>query len=292
MRKQKTNVKYLTFALVPIMLLMVTMFVVVSNANNQAKAMTTTDWETVATSINGYVTSQYDSADGGEKGYLETAASVRAYLDTNSDGVLLGEGDNAVNAPVLVDVLPTQLTLIPGTSIRVAFGSAADTTNGPAVAAKVTAHRNAGFSTEIVTYCLTGHAQSAPTMAYGAMSAAGYFGSPNPQVKGLKWGRQGWNYAIAAAPVYPQASTGNRPATANLATPAVNALPAGGTCTGGSGTPSSFVVQLRLPGEPAPVRFRGERNDATYLPVDLRSVVGAIRATLAARGQQWRRLPR
>lgn len=207
-----------------------------------------------------------------EAGFLTTAEGtngLKAKLDSNSDNVILGEGDDAATAPILVDVLTGQTTLIPGTSYRTTGVAAADTTVGPAMQTKVANHRAAGISTDIITYCLTGHSQSRVTMAYGAMSGAGYFGSPAPKVTGLKWGRQGWNFGITTAPVY--TGTGAISATpvgaGTFTTPASSAV----DCTGLTG---GDLVRCAAQGALAPTGAGGTPVlGATVRTVDLRQTV-------------------
>jgi hypothetical protein len=62
------------------------------------------------------------------------------------------------------------------------------------IATKVANHEAAGFSTDIVSYCYTGHTESVAAGAMGAIAqAGGYGGTTPPKVLDLKWGRFGWN---------------------------------------------------------------------------------------------------
>ena len=249
------------------LLLAVGLFVAFSNVR-QAGALSGPpggDWETVRSTIDSYVQSQYVATDDGEAGYVTTADALKLKIDSNSDGVYLGEGDDAANAPVLVDVLGSQTTLIPGTSNRVIVTTAADPTYAPLIAARVQAHRDAGFSTDIIDYCLTGHSQSRVTMAYGALSASGYFGTPHPKVTGLKWGRQGWNFTVTTAPTYPNtlplgaAATGLTPSS-----------PSNANCTGS--TPSTELIRCTAQAAIGPTGGGTEPTapPLLYLGVDLR----------------------
>ncbi|MHB8792026.1 MAG: hypothetical protein ACYC6O_01615 [Thermoleophilia bacterium] len=185
-------------------------------------------WATVAQYIDAYIQSQYSATDDGEAGFIYPIATLKTDLDSNNDGVYLGEGDLATNIPVLVDVAnKSGGTWIPGTSAFNSYNASASVANADAVKAAVDKHIVAGFSDKIVNYCITGHTEDPPTMAYGAMSQAGYFGATNPEVYSLKWGRLGWGGATGA-PAYPYGAT-NRNFISSYATPGTSALPTNAT---------------------------------------------------------------
>jgi len=220
--------------------------------------------------------------DDGEAGFLVTADALQSRLNSNYvDGTVgdyLGEGDDAAEAPVLIDVLGTQTTLIPATSLRVIVSSAADPTYGPLVQDKVQDHRDAGFSTEIVDYCLTGHSQDRVTMAYGVMSAAGYFGAGDdlaafPKVTGLKWGRQGWNYSVTSEPGYAGVKTLGAAGTAGT-----GGTPSNSACTGS--TPDSELVRCTAQAAIGPTGGGATPTDppssATGLGIDMRTSTPAL----------------
>ena len=135
---------------------------------NAGGALTETEWKDVACYIDRYIQSRYAAGpdtlglgDGdNEYGFLQTAAQYKAQVDNDlgADGILCNVGDNMKDRPVLVDNLLTTSTLIPGTSIRNQWNSSSATIGGlsPAVLtalkAKVNAHRDAGFSTDISIY--------------------------------------------------------------------------------------------------------------------------------------------
>ncbi len=208
------------------MLLLLGLYLAVGSRTNQASALSSSEWAAVAGAIDSYINAQYSPADDGEAGFLldggpwtGTGTTLKDRIDSNNDGVILGEGDDAANAPVLVDVYSPFSTFIPGTNYRLSgsWRTGANNINAPAVKAKVQAHRDAGFSDTIVTYCVTGHTESPNAMAYGAMAHAGYFGSPTPTVVDLKWGRLGWG-GSAGNPGYTNAknyTTSPAAATAN-----------------------------------------------------------------------------
>ena len=135
---------------------------------NAGGTLTETEWKDVACYIDRYIGSQHAAGpdtlglgDGdNEYEFVHSTAQYMTQVDTNSDGTVCGVGDDMANRPVLVDNLVTTLsTLIPGTSIRnkwdggstiaVAALSPAALT---ALKAKVNAHREAGFSTDISVY--------------------------------------------------------------------------------------------------------------------------------------------
>ena len=125
---------------------------------NAGGALTDAEWKAVACSIDRHIQTQYDGSANNETGFLHTPAQYKAQVDTTGEGTLCGVGDNMANRPVLVDNLMNLSTLIPGTSIRDLWNSGSATIGGlsPAVLtalkAKVNAHREAGFSTDIAVY--------------------------------------------------------------------------------------------------------------------------------------------
>ena len=130
---------------------------------NAATALTTPEWNSIAGSIQSYISSQYVTGpdvlglgDGdNEYGFIYTPLEYKNKVDTNSDGTVCGIGDDMANRPVLVDNLMGQGTLIPGTAVRNQWNGTSTSTGGmsdtvlSAVRAKVIAHREAGFSDEI-----------------------------------------------------------------------------------------------------------------------------------------------
>ncbi|MHB8860109.1 MAG: HYR domain-containing protein, partial [Thermoleophilia bacterium] len=256
----------------------------------EAQGSQPTDWNTVAQAIDGYVQSQYSATDDGEAGFLIAAPQLKARIDPLGNDTFLGEGADAANAPVLVDVLNTWGQQIPDTSMGVTENSnAASVANSQALAVKVQAHRAAGMSTDIVTYCWTGHVDNKVAMAYGAMGQAGYFGSPAPRVYALRWGREGWNFAITPAPgPYPFGVTGNRPYSAAAVTPATGTLPAAvpGGCTsaGGNADLVRCAAQWALVNLGPGVSPWRSLSDGSYQPIDLRSTVDSYLGSGAGSG--------
>ena len=132
-----------------------------------AGTLTVPQWEEMAGYIDGYIQSQYDAAydtanNNNEYGFVYPPALYKSRVDNNGgtgDGTLCGVGDDMKDRPVLVDnLLGSGVTLIPGTSIRNQWSSTSTTIGGmstavlAAVKAKVNAHREAGFSTDISIY--------------------------------------------------------------------------------------------------------------------------------------------
>lgn len=206
-------------------LLALGVFMAMNGASEKANAMNVSEWTQVRTNLDNFITSQYvaDTVDG-ESGFRIDATTLKGRTDSNGDGVYLGEGDDAANAPVLVDVLNAyQGTFIQATSVVSTWNTTAtDVATTNLIASKVANHETAGFSTDIITYCLTGHTESVVAGAMGAIShAGGYGGATAPTVLALDWGRWGWNTGThsytktntlataSAPPVYPAASNAN-----------------------------------------------------------------------------------
>ncbi|MEK6537418.1 MAG: hypothetical protein AABZ63_08025, partial [Actinomycetota bacterium] len=168
------------------------------------------DWNKVKGFIAAYISSQYIAGDEGEAGFVASAASLNYRINSLNDTAILGEGDDAASAPVLVDNLGAGATYIPGTSTRCVWNSGAGLTGNTAncfdqavidvVKARADAHAAAGFSTDVIVYCQSGHTQSAATGAFGYIAQTGALRSDGsiPKVYGLKWGRNGWTNSIAA----------------------------------------------------------------------------------------------
>ncbi|MEK6537195.1 MAG: fibronectin type III domain-containing protein, partial [Actinomycetota bacterium] len=226
-------------------LLAMVVFVAVSN-NQQAGAVTATEQTKILGYVNSYITGQYVAAGQGEAGFVMDAAAVKLRIDSNNNiGALgtagvLGEGDNAATAPVLVDVLVSTANVIPGTSARCLWSST--TGNGCLEAAQVTtiknrvnAHEAAGFSTDVVAYCATGHTEAPVTGGLGFIAQTGGLGgSTTPKVYAFKWGRNGWQNT---AKTYANANTLGSPtatSTYGASTPIT-------TCAGS--TPDSELVR-------------------------------------------------
>lgn len=126
---------------------------------NAGGSLTAAEWEEVAGYIDAYIDSQY-VAGNSETGFIHTPVVFKGQIDNNGggDGVFCGVGDDMAGRPVLVDNLSQVNTLIPGTSIRNIWNSASTTLGGmssaviAAVKAKVIAHKEAGFGTDISIY--------------------------------------------------------------------------------------------------------------------------------------------
>ena len=114
-------------------------------------------WEEVAGYIDAYIGSQY-VAGNSETGFIHTPVVYKGQIDSDNNGTFCGVGDDMAGRPVLVDNLVNNTKLIPGTSIRNQWNSASTTIGGmssavlTALKAKVIAHKEAGFSTDISIY--------------------------------------------------------------------------------------------------------------------------------------------
>lgn len=213
--KLRTNSRYLIFILLPVTLLVMTILVPAFLAGgDDASALSGAQWEVVRSAVQTFIASQTQYSADGEAGFTIDRDTLKGRLDTNSDWDLtagdapssvLGEGDNALNAPVLVDNLITTGNVIPGTSVRCnwsgGYGSATapncfDAGKVTNIADRVNAHEAAGFSTDIVVYCATGRTESATVGGLGPLAQTGALGgSTTPKVLAFKWGRNGWTGA-------------------------------------------------------------------------------------------------
>ncbi|MDO8735964.1 MAG: HYR domain-containing protein, partial [Thermoleophilia bacterium] len=193
-------------------LIAMVVFVAINNAQ-QAGATNTSDLAKVKTYVASYITNQFGAGGNeGEDGFIMTAAQLNSRMNTVGPGdvITLGEGDDAANAPVLVDNFSSNATWIPGTTNRcfwntgaAGVGVAENCFNtGPlaGVKAKVDAHKAAGFSTDIVVYCVSGHTEAPTTGAFGYIAQTGGLASDGsiPKVYALKWGRNGWTNTATA----------------------------------------------------------------------------------------------
>lgn len=285
-RQRKRQFRFATFVIVPVILALAALLPALLIAGDDASAINASERETIRQAIDGYVATMYQYGDDGEANFLITSDALVPRLNNDGDastatGNFLDEGDDAATAPVLVDVLFGKTTMIPGTSIRVKSTNFADTVapNDFALklAAKVQQHRDAGFSTDLVVYCLTGHAQDTAQMGYGAMSAAGYFDDPAtpafeaPVVRGLKWGRQGWNYSMPdptnpiVEPAYPVGGehTLGAPGSATGSAPADSTT----TCSGLTG---AELVRCTAQVSNTSSQLEANAPPASFVGVDLR----------------------
>jgi len=194
--------------------LLAAMLIVTVANSQQAGATNASDLAKVQTYVASYISNQFGAGGNeGEEGFIITAAQLNSRLNTVGPGdvITLGEGDNAANAPVLVDNFSSNASFIPGTTNRCFWNTGAGSTgkaencfnSGPlaSVKAKVDAHAAAGFSTDIVVYCVSGHTEAPTTGAFGYIAQTGGLASDGsiPKVYALKWGRNGWiNNATAA----------------------------------------------------------------------------------------------
>jgi len=198
-------------AIVLLSLLMTMVFFMAINSSQEASALTSDQWTVVRNAVKGYIASQAQYADDGEAGFTINRATLKGRIDSNGNmsptgstaptnvtGVL-GEGDDAANAPVIVDNLFSQGNVIPGTSVRCNWNASYGTANCfdadkvAEIAGRVNAHEAAGFSTDLVVYCLTGRTESVTVGGLGPLAQTGALGgSSTPKVLAFKWGRNGW----------------------------------------------------------------------------------------------------
>lgn len=188
-KRRKRQFRVTTFLIVPAILVLAALFVALSSTQ-QAGAVD----GTVRSALQTFVNNQYTGDPANEYGFIIDAWALHGRIDSNGDGTYLGEGDNAALNPVLVDVLEGQPTMIPTTAIRGTWNTnMLDGTHVSAIASNVNAHQAAGFSTDVVAYCLTGHTEAAAAGGLGAVAGAGGLGgATTPKVLSLKYGRAGW----------------------------------------------------------------------------------------------------
>ncbi|MHB8860092.1 MAG: hypothetical protein ACYC6Z_11535, partial [Thermoleophilia bacterium] len=164
-------------------LMLLTMFMVVAIGTQQASALNPTQWETVR----GYVAEyfggpQYNAGLEGEAGFRMNKTDLWNRIDSTGDiapnagagigsnGVAvtgaLSEGDDMANRPVMIDNLRTQTNVIPGTGFRCNYNTTEDCFSDASITSIrqiVDNHQAAGFSTDIVDYCVSSHT-AAPTV--------------------------------------------------------------------------------------------------------------------------------
>ncbi len=287
-RQRRIQIKYITYALVPVvlMMLMVGMFV------SMGSATTASERQYIGNKLDAYLASQPATPGdtSGESGVVIMGGSaaptangtLHKRVDSTDDGIVLGEGDNAANSPIIVDAFTGTTVFIPGTSERINAANMADSANVDLIRNEVIKHRRAGLSTDIVVYCLTGHIQSPPVMALGALSQAHAFDSSDPggtippKVYGLKWGRLGWG-GNTSAPAY----SSTFPTATNLMTPAATALPAApADCPDTGGTPETVrcraAVALATATGSSLATASSSSLTNTQLAIDVRPTLAAL----------------
>jgi len=223
---------------------MLAMVVFVAVSTQQASALNPTQWETVR----GYVAEyfggpQYNAGLEGEAGFRINKTALWNRLDSNGNispapsaaigsagtavtGVV-GEGDDMANRPVLVDNLMTQTGMIPGTEFRCnwnvnesCFADASIT----AIRQIVDNHQDAGFSTDIVDYCVTSHTAAPVTGGFGIIAQVpGALASDTlltPNVYTYDYARNGWRDSVAAPLVAANATAAPEVSAGGFAIPA------------------------------------------------------------------------
>jgi hypothetical protein len=206
------------------------------NHNKQASALSPSQWETVRSYIDSYFSGQYNAGLDGEAGIRMGKVDLWNRLDSNGDispnagagvganGVavtgVLGEGDDAANRPVLIDNLRTQTNIIPGTEFRCNWNANEDCyadTSISAIRQIVDNHAAAGFSTDIVDYCVSSQTAGPTTGGFGIIAQVpGALSSDTsliPNVYIADYSRNGWrnNLSVASgtgALTSPEAATG------------------------------------------------------------------------------------
>lgn len=234
-------------AIIMLGLMLIAGLVVLSSYTKEANALSSGEWESVRGYIASFYANQYTAGSDGEAGFTINRTTLKSRIDSNANWDLtaanaptqiLGEGDDAANAPVLLDNLVSTANVIPGTSVRCnysgGYGSATapncfDTGKVTDIENRVNAHEAAGFSTDIVLYCASGRTESVTAGGIGALAQTGALGgTTTPKVLGFKWGRNGWTATTTT-------STSTAGATGTVAAPSTtyaNGTNASGICSG------------------------------------------------------------
>lgn len=216
-RKRRNQIGRVTIAALLTLLVAMSAFTAIFlSSQNEAKALDATQWEYLRSNIDAYFSGQYNAGNGGTQGYTYGKLALQAALDSNDDMAprdgsagttvtgVLGEGDDAANAPILIDNLMTQTGIIPGTSYRCNWNvddSCFSVASVTGVKELVDAHKAAGFSTDIVVYCVTSHTASPTTGGFGVIAQTGALSSDGdvPNVYMAEYSRNGWRNVVPAA---------------------------------------------------------------------------------------------
>ncbi|MHB0867274.1 MAG: fibronectin type III domain-containing protein [Thermoleophilia bacterium] len=218
-KKRKVHIKFLSFTLVPVVLLLMAIIV-----GTQAQALDATQWE----KVRGYIASYYGGPQSGggldgEAGFRMGKVALWNRLDSNGDiqpnaGTLVGsagaavtgvagEGDDMANRPVLIDNLMTQTAFIPGTEFRCNWNvdqSCFSDSSITMIRELVDAHAAAGFSTDIVDHCVSSQTAGPVTGGFGIIAQVPGALSSNtlliPKVYIADYSRNGWRNNLVTAP--------------------------------------------------------------------------------------------
>ena len=230
-RSRKTDTKFLTFnskllfrtAIVMLgMVLMLGLYLSMSSVK-KANAMNSTQWDTVRGYIAEYFGGpQYNAGLNGEAGFRINKTDLRSRLDSSGDisPVATGaagstgttvtgavsEGDDMANRPVLIDNLRTQTGIIPGTEFRCNWNTNEDCFSNSSITSIrqiVDNHQAAGFSTDIVDYCVSAQTAGPSTGGFAIIAQVpGALASDTaltPNVYTLDFARNGWRNAPPTA---------------------------------------------------------------------------------------------
>jgi hypothetical protein len=232
MSKKSKARKFLLFGLTPLAVVLVVLVPVIALGLTSGPVPDSTNGQqaTIQQYINSYINKQFSSTDEGEAGFYVDQAALKTRLDSNGDGTILGEGDDMANAPVMVDNLDMIPTIIPGTEFRCVWNVdcfSASSVND--VKQLVDSHKAAGFSTDVVDYCMTDHTAAPTTAGWGIIAQTGALASDGsiPNVYNFKWGRDGWTDTFTDSP---QPTNTNPTKAADPATTSAAATPPADSC--------------------------------------------------------------
>jgi len=228
-------------------LMLATMLIVVFVNGEQAKALSTGQWEKVRGYIAEYYGGPQSSNPGldGEAGFRMGKIALWNALDSNgniqpnaltgvgSNGTtvtgVLGEGDDMAVRPVLIDNLMGNTSYIPGTEFRCQWntdGSCFSDSSITAIRQIVDAHAAAGFSTDIVDHCVSSQTAGPSTGGFGIIAqvpgALSSDTSVTPNVYIADYSRNGWRNNVVVsngtgATAAPEASAGGYGAPGTVA---------------------------------------------------------------------------
>lgn len=221
--KISSRMMYRTAVVLLGLMLALGLLVAVNGATTQkaSAVMTPAQWENVRSFIDAYYGgSQYNAGLDGEAGFRMGKIDLWNRLDSNgnispnagagvgANGVavtgVLGEGDDMANRPVLIDNLRTQTNMIPGTEFRCNWNANEDCFADASITAIrqiVDNHEDAGFSTDIVDYCVSSQTAGPSTGGFGIIAQTGALktsaGIPNVYV--ADYSRNGWRNNLSTA---------------------------------------------------------------------------------------------
>ncbi|MHB8791944.1 MAG: beta strand repeat-containing protein [Thermoleophilia bacterium] len=220
---QKRKFKWATFTIFPLLLIIAALVPIYLSVSSQANALNVSQWETVRGYIAEYFGGpQYNAGLEGEAGFRMNKTDLWNRIDSNGDispnagtGIgsagtavtgALSEGDDMAARPVIVDNLMTNTGVIPGTDFRCNYNtneSCFSDTSITSIRQIVDNHQAAGFSTDIIDYCVSAHTAAPTVGGFGIIAqvpgALASDTSLTPNVYTFEYARNGWRDSVGAA---------------------------------------------------------------------------------------------